>query len=240
MNEDVSTAEQARGLARGIAAYWQDALGERLLGFYLLGSLAHGGFSARYSDIDVGLITTNGVVPLEIEAMRQHARKLSPELASKLSLFWTDRGFTMGRFPPLDRLDYLDHAQPLVECEHVAPPRPSLDEVRAYLRGQPLDSWRDQIARVTALSALDDTTRKTYIRALLYPARFLYSWHVGRMASNGDAVAFLHEQPPPGIDLDLIDRALACRRANRPSDELFAERGKLAAQFAACAKIAGA
>jgi predicted nucleotidyltransferase len=237
---DETTAEQARGLARGVADYWQQALGERLLGFYLLGSLAHGGFSARYSDIDVGLVSIEGVSPIEIEAMRQHARKLSPELASKLSLFWTDRGFTMGRFPPLDRLDYLDHAQILVEREHAAPPRPSLDDIRAYLRGQPLASWRDQIARVTALSALDDTTRKTYIRALLYPARFLYSWHVGRMESNDDAVAFLHAQKQPGIDLDLIDRALACRRANRPSDELFAERGKLAAQFAACAKIAEA
>jgi hypothetical protein len=240
MNDDAATAEQARGLARGIAAYWQEALGERLLGFYLIGSLAHGGFSARYSDIDVGLVSTDGVTPIEIEAMRQHARKLPSELAPKLSLFWTDRGFTMGRFPPLDRLDYLDHAQPLVEREHAAPPRPGLDDIRTYLRGQPLDAWRGQIARVTALTALDDTTRKPFIRALLYPARFLYSWHAGRMASNEDAVTFLHEQPQPGIDLDLVDRALACRRANRPSDELFAERGKLAAQFAACAKIAGA
>ena len=208
-----------------------------MLGFYLIGSLAHGGFSARYSDIDVGLVSTNGVTPDEIEAMRQHARKCSPDLAPKLSLFWTDRGFTIGRFPPLDRLDYLDHAQPLVEREHAAPPLPSLDEIRAYLRGQPLDSWREQIARVTALTALDDVTRRTYIRALLYTARFLYSWHVGRMASNDDAVAFLHAQPQPGIDLDLIDRALACRIANRPSDELFGERGKLAGQLAACEKI---
>ena len=60
------------------------------------------------------------------------------------------------------------------------------------------------------------------------------------MASNDDAVAFLRAQPQPGIDLDLIDRALACRMANRPSDELFAERGKLAGLLAACVKIAAA
>jgi hypothetical protein len=59
------------------------------------------------------------------------------------------------------------------------------------------------------------------------------------MASNDEAVAFLHARPQPGIDLDLVDRALACRHANRPADELFAERGKLAGQLAACAKIAG-
>jgi predicted nucleotidyltransferase len=237
---DTAAVEHARGFARGIADYWQEQLGERLLGFYLIGSLAHGGFSTRYSDIDVGLISTNGVTPIEIEAMRQHARKFSPDLAPKLSLFWTDRGFNIGRFPTLDRLDYLDHAQPLIERERTAPPRPSLDDVRAYLRGQPLDSWREQIARVTVLTALDDVTRRTYIRALLYTARFLYSWHVGRMASNDDAVAFLHAQPQPGIDLDLVDRALVCRIANRPSDELFGERDKLAGQLAACVKIIGA
>jgi predicted nucleotidyltransferase len=238
-DDDVTAAQQARGLARGIAAYWQEALGERLLGFYLIGSLAHGGFSARYSDIDVGLVTTDGVAAIEIEAMRQHARKLSSELASKLSLFWTDRGFTIGRFPPLDRLDYLDHAQVLVERERAEPKRPSLDEVRTYLRGQPLESFRDQIARVMALTALDDPARRLYLRALLYPARFLYSWHTGRMGSNDEAVALLHEHQQPGLDLDLIDRALACRRDNRPSDALFAERGTLAAQLAVCAKIAG-
>jgi predicted nucleotidyltransferase len=235
-----ATAEQARGLARGIAAYWQEMLGERFLGFYLIGSLAHGGFSTRYSDIDVGLVSTDGVTPIEIEAMRQHARKLSSGLAGKVSLFWADRDFTVGRFPPLDRLDYLDHAQPLAERERVSPPRPSLDDVRAYLRGQPLDAWREQIARVMALSALDDTTRRTYIRALLYPARFLHSWQTGRMGSNDEAVALLHDQKQPGVDLDLIDRALACRIANRPSDELFAERDKLAGLLATCAKIAQA
>jgi len=232
--------EQARGFARGIADYWQEQLGERLLGFYLIGSLAHGGFSPRYSDIDVGLIATDGVSPAEIEAMRQHAHKIAPDLAPRLSLFWSDRSFTIGRFPPLDRLDYLDHAQPLIEREHVAPPRPSREDVRVYLRGQPLTSWREQIARVTALTELDDTMRKRLVRALLYPARFLYSWHAGRMASNDEAVAFIHAEPQPGIDLDLIDRALACRMANRPSDELFAERGKLAGLLAACVKIAEA
>ncbi len=234
-----AAAGAARDFARDIAGYWQEKLGERLLGFYLIGSLAHGGFSVRYSDIDVGLVSTNGLAPIEIEMMRQHAKQGAPALATKLSLFWADRGFNIGRFPPLDRLDYLDYAQPLIERERAQPPRPSLDEVRSYLRGQPLESWREQIARVATLGALDDATRRTYIRALLYPARFLYSWHRGRMASNDDAVAFLHAQPQPGIDLDLIDRALDCRRADRDPDTLFADRGKLAGQLAACVAIAG-
>lgn len=231
---------QARDFARGIAEYWRDALGERLLGVYLIGSLAHGGFSDRYSDIDMGLVSENGLTQAEIDAMRAYARERASALAPKLSLFWSDRGFAIGRFPPLDRLDYLDHARPLFERERVLPPRPSLNDVRVYLRGQPLESYREQIARVAALSALDDTTRKPYIRALLYPARFLYSWHTGLMASNDDALAFLHEHPQAGLDLELIDRALACRIAERPSDELFAERSKLPGLLALCERVAAA
>jgi predicted nucleotidyltransferase len=233
-------AEEARGFARAIANDWRDRLGERLLGVYLPGSLAHGGFSPRHSDIDVALLSVDGVTPPEIDTMRQQARNIAPDLAPRLSLFWSDRDFSVGRFPPLDRLDYLDHALPLVERQHVAPLRPSLEDVRAYLRGRPLEAWREQIARTTALTELDDTMRKHLIRALLYNARFLYSWDTGRMASNDEAVAFLRTQAQPGIDLDLIDRALACRNANRPPDELFGERGKLAGLLAACVKIAAA
>ena len=112
-----AAADAARDFAHGIADYWQEKLGDRLLGIYLIGSLAHGGYSARYSDIDLGLISNDGLAPTEIEAMRTHARDVAPELASRLSLFWSDRGFNIGRFPPLDRLDYLDRAQLLIEHE---------------------------------------------------------------------------------------------------------------------------
>jgi len=71
-----------RAVSRAVIADdWQERLGERLLGIYLLGSLAHGGFSARYSDIDVALLSTDSVTPIEIEAMRRYARSIAPDLA---------------------------------------------------------------------------------------------------------------------------------------------------------------
>ena len=68
-----------------------------------------------------------------LAALREQANSLSPELGPKVSLFWTDRALAIGRFPPLDRADYLDYAVPLCERERIAPPRPSLDEIRVYL-----------------------------------------------------------------------------------------------------------
>jgi predicted nucleotidyltransferase len=95
----------------------------------LLGSLAHGGFNRRYSDIDMALVTENGIDQATLEAVKTEAAALSPELATKLSIFWSDRRFTIGRFPPLDRVDYLDHAVALIERERADPIRPTLCEL---------------------------------------------------------------------------------------------------------------
>src|SRR5690606_20024660 len=212
--------------------------GPRLCGVYLLGSLAHGGFSRRYSDIDIGLFADGGVGDDAIAAMRAEAARLAPDLAPKLSLFWTDRSFAVGRFPPLDRLDYLEHAVALHERERLAPPRPTLAEVRAYLRGAPLDKWRAAAARLAGIEALEPAAHKPYLRSHLYPARFAYSWRPGLMSSNDDAIAWLHDHPPEGLDLDLLDRALQIRRAAADPDDLFPDRILLPHQVAACVRLA--
>jgi hypothetical protein len=41
-----------------------------------------------------------------------------------------------------------------------------------------------------SLDALGPRDHKAYLRTLLYPARLVYSWSMGRIASNDDAVAF--------------------------------------------------
>ena len=161
----------------------------------------------------------------------------SPELALKLSLFWSDRHFSIGRFPLLDRVDYLDHALSLVERERVQPRRPTLNEIRAYLSGTPLESWADSARRFAALGVLDVKDHKSYLRTLLYPARFVYSWITGCMASNDDAVALLNEQRPEELNIDLVAEALECRRAARDPDYLFPDRGLLPQQVDACRRL---
>ena len=53
----------ALDLARRLVACWQAALGTELLGVYLIGSLAHGGFSRRYSDVDMAVVDETGLSP---------------------------------------------------------------------------------------------------------------------------------------------------------------------------------
>ena len=53
---DKSTQAAAVDFACLTVSIWQAALGSELIGAYLMGSLAHGGFSRRYSDIDIALV----------------------------------------------------------------------------------------------------------------------------------------------------------------------------------------
>ncbi len=157
----------------------------------MLGSLAHGGFNRLYSDIDMALVAENGIDQATLEAVKTEAAALSPELTTKLSIFWSNRQFSMGRFPLLDRVDYLDHAVALIERERVNPIRPTLQDIRGYLGGVPFANWAASATHFACLDTLGSNERKSYLRALLYPARFIYSWMTGSMASNDGAVGFL-------------------------------------------------
>src|SRR6266699_956936 len=219
--------------ARDVAQLWDRRLGQRLIGIYLIGSLAHGGFSARYSDIDLALIAEEPLESGERDLVHAEAAAHSAQLASKLSLFWTDQYFSVGRFPPLDRVDYLDHAVTLLERRHLRPPRPALSEIRAYLGAEPFGNWSQQALRLSALDKLTSDDHKRYLRALLYPARFVYSWETGAIGSNDEAVAFLQGRAT-GLDLDVIRQALRCRNEDQDPQALFSERSKLPGLVRVC------
>jgi predicted nucleotidyltransferase len=174
----------AVNFADRVVPLWQAELGSELLGVYLMGSLAHGGFSRRYSDIDIAVVTEAGLSTHALDRVRSRAAALSADWGSRLSVFWTDRHFSFGRFPPLDRVDYLDHAVMLKEHQRVRPMRPSLGEIRRYLADAPFANWTASARRFASAEILEPKDRKTFLRTILYPARFCYSWMTGRMGSE--------------------------------------------------------
>ena len=236
-DRDEPSKTAAIDFARCLVPHWEEALGTELLGAYLIGGLAHGGFSRRYSDIDMALVTEAGLSPETLDHVRSKAVVLSAFWGAKLSVFWTDRHFNLGRFPPLDRIDYIDHAVVLMERECVLPMRPALEEIQHYLSGAPFANWTDQAQRFAAAGTLESKDRKAYLRTLLYPSRFCYSWMTGLMGSNDDAVAFLGKTLPAGLDVSLIARALQCRQADADPDSLFPARTTLPSQVDACAAL---
>src|SRR6185312_16545624 len=77
----LSTMQGETVLGEAVEAY-RAALGDRLLGAYALGSLAHGGFSELVSDVDLGLIIGDPPQPSDPEAIARvleaERRKRSP------------------------------------------------------------------------------------------------------------------------------------------------------------------
>jgi hypothetical protein len=237
----INSDEVARGaavdLAHRLVPIWQSALGPQLLGVYLIGSLCHGGFSRRYSDIDTAFVTTAGLSTQAIDRIKHQAAARSADWGAKVSVFWTDRHFSIGRFPPLDRIDFLERPVVLLERERIRPERPTLDEIRHYLCGAPFTNWAERARQFATAETFAPADRKAYLRALLYPARFCYSYLTGGMASNDDAVAYLNERRPAGLDLSSIRDALQCRQAAADPDALFSARTILPAQVAASAAL---
>lgn len=234
-NEDAETS--AIAFVAGLAPEIERLLGDRLIGVYRIGSLAHAGFSRRYSDVDIAIFAERGLTPADIDAIRTADTELSREWASKLSIFWSDEAFTLGRFPPLDRLDLIEHGVPVLVRRSLKPPRPTLDEIRTYLAGAPFENWSKAAHRFATAEGIETNDRKAYVRAHLYPARFVLSWQTGGIGSNDDAVAYLRSYPPPGLDIGLIKEALRIRQAAEDPDVLFPRRTSLPSQVEACRRL---
>jgi predicted nucleotidyltransferase len=205
-----------------VADYFTARPGVALVEIYKLGSLAHGGFSHEYSDIDVGIILNCPTPPVEMDELIAGAKTLDAKYGNKLSVFWGNPLFSWGRLPILDRLDLLDHGVPLVNDRKANFPRPSKGEIRFALRDSIEKSWRPRFPGLQKLPQLEAAYRKPYIRCLLYPARLIYTWDCLEVNSNDRAVEYLRRVQPPNLDLQPIEMALACRHGGCDAEEVFA------------------
>jgi hypothetical protein len=205
-----------------VARHFESRLGASLVDAYKLGSLAHGGFSKDYSDIDVGLLLNCPEVPARMVEWIAEAKSLDAEYGKKLSVFWGNPEFTWGRLPNLDRLDLLDHGVTLLNGHKPQFRRPTKEAIHDELLRSIEKSWQPRLPELNALTELVPANRKPYIRAILYAARLIYSWDNLAMESNDSAVEYLHEVKPESLDLKPIDMALACRSGRCSADDVFA------------------
>jgi hypothetical protein len=217
-------------LARAVSAY-RAALGSRLLAGYALGSLAHGGFSALVSDVDLGLILRDPATVqdrLTIRAVARSVRGGGSALDQRLSVFWGTpatlggqrRG---GRFPPLDRLDLLEYGRLLTGQDlRSAAARPDHAELLVagaefalgYLGGAAtlpdrLRSWarlRRQddtvLNEIRAPARLVSRGPRRLTKIVLFPVRFLFTAETGQVGTNTRAAEhYLASANPPAAAL---------------------------------------
>jgi hypothetical protein len=210
------------GFIEGISEHFKSRLGTRLVEAYKLGSLAHGGFSEIYSDIDIGLLLNCADPPPEIPTLIAAAKALDTEYGKKLSVFWGNPDFGWGRLPVIDRIDLLDHGVPLLYGFKPSFRRPSKEEIHHEQLQSIERSWKSRLPELSRLKKLEVKDRKPYIRAVLYAARLIYTWDNLAVDSNDRAVEYLHEVRPTGVDLQPIDMALACRNGKCTAEDVFA------------------
>jgi len=210
-----------------VAEHFKGRLGVSLVDAYKLGSLAHGGFSNIYSDIDVGLLLNRTEPPDRMSELISEAKSLDAEYGKKLSVFWGNPEFTWGRLPVIDRLDMLDHGVPLLHGIKPTFRRPTKDEIHQEQLQSVERSWKSRLPELNRLTAFEPKDRKPYIRAILYAARLIYTWDNLTVDSNDRAVEYLHQIQSPGLDLKPIDMALACRNGKNTAEDVFALRADL-------------
>ena len=197
--DNTEARELAENLLVAVVDGARHAFGQRLTAAYALGSLAHGGFSAHVSDIDVGLVLGDPLDGKDAEAvaglMSSIAASKKP-FADRLSVFWgsisTLCGVSSGgRFPPLDRLDLIQFGRVLAGRD-VRGELPSPTQKELVLAGAEFALCRLATDEVTATlkspKALASSDPKTLTKLVLYPARFLFTARTGEVGRNEAAV----------------------------------------------------
>jgi hypothetical protein len=213
MSERLVWTEQGRAILAAAVDAYQAAFAERLMATYALGSLAHGGFSPHVSDVDLGLVVRDPLLPSDadaVQAVADNVRRGGSALHDRLSVFWgtpsTLGGQAAGgRFPPLDRLDLLEHGRLLTgEDVRGIVPRPTYRELVVsgaefalhYLSG---DAAVEEIRRPDLLVARGV---RTLTRLVLMPVRLLFTAQTARVGANAVSVAsYLTDARAPGCEL---------------------------------------
>jgi hypothetical protein len=221
------TSKDIEDFVAHVAEHFRCQVGSSLVDAYKLGSLAHGGFSDTYSDIDLGLLLNCSEAPGRMSGIIAEAKLLDAEYGKKLSIFWGNPEVVWGRLPFIDRIDLLDHGVPLLYGSKPSFRRPTKEEIHQEQLQSIERSWRSRLPELSRLTILEAKNGKPYIRAILYAARLIYTWDNLAVDSNDCAVEYLHQVQPPGLDLKPIDMALACRNDKCTAEDVFALRTDL-------------
>jgi hypothetical protein len=203
-----------------------EILGERIVSAYAIGSLAHGGFSAPVSDIDVALLVDacDQNVPAVVEGVADRTReRLGTDMAERLSVSYGDwptfdQPHPWARLGAIDRLDLIHHGVLVCGIDHRRrfgrePQRAELvATTAAFLANKPLAPQEP--------AALVAQGPRALTKAVLSPVRFLYTYATGRAGSNADAARWYSDSRRPAAPL--VRAALRWRTGVVPRAEAVA------------------
>ncbi len=202
---------------------------DRLQATFAIGSLAHGGFAPAASDVDLVLILADlqGDEADLVGRIAATVKRDDPSpLARRLSVFWSTwailhDGSGQGRFPLADRHDLAEAGVLLWGADdrsRIA--LPSAIEMRRALICEGARFMLQKLATEEYAARLKDPAAlvalgcRDVTKAVLFPARFLYTIDAGRAADNAAAVRFVARTVPGPVG-ELVQAAFRWRNAGR-------------------------
>jgi hypothetical protein len=180
----------------------RERLGDGLLSAYAIGSLAHGGFSASVSDVDLALLTEDGVV-VAARDLAADVRASDLALADRLSIFhapWPEFGDPppRSRFPPIDRYDLIHFGVLVYGTDHragygVAPTASAIrEQAVGYALGRITPAQLE--ADLRELEAGGVTVHDA-TKIVLWPVRLQHVCDTGQATGSAAAVDHYVELP---------------------------------------------
>lgn len=221
-------------VAHGAVEEAQRRFSTRLRSSYALGSLAHGGFSPLVSDVDVALVLADFADDDQavMAGLVAAIKATGIPLAERLSVFWgtieaIGNPSLGGRFPPLDRLDLIQHGR-LITGEDIRGHllEPSLDELVVAAARFAIDLLGEPERRreITEAGQAAAAGARTASKVALFPVRFLFTAQVGGLAENELAATHYLSRSQAGPRADLVRAALTWRTTWDARDHEAAER----------------
>ena len=244
----MAVPEAVKPLLDGLVALVRDRFGKRLTSVFLHGSLAHGGFSTRLSDVDACVVLAD---PLEegdgpaLVAITGELAERFPRFGPRLSLFWATESILKGessggRLGAVDLADLAQNGELLWGSDVRSVIRQSArEQLMAAMHADMMDRWKRRVTPFAGREALEaghgaELDERTLLKICLYPARFLFTAETGRVVGNDEAAE--HFASRAGEPLAGAVR-LACEIRNRTqgpeigSGASEEEIGRLAASF---------
>lgn len=199
------TKKTALALLNKLTGISNEVFGNRLVSTYALGSLAHGGFSAKMSDIDFLVILADPINSESDTALIAEIKKIAESrnlpLANRISIFWSSINELQnvkgqGRMPAVDKLDFILNAKLLSgkDIRDVEIPRPTQfdldisgvtfitevffsDHFRLYI----IDPYENILKKQDAIAL---------VKTILFPARLLYTLETGKIGDNKSSAEY--------------------------------------------------
>jgi|GEM_PF-4306628 len=199
---------------------------QRVIAIFKIGSLgSHGDFSAC-SDVDVALILDD-IQPTDADKIAKIAetiRQYDLPYADRLSIFWSsyqDFELGKGRFPALDRLEFIKHGlliqgkdlrQTLEKPTSVNINQESTQFIKEYLLTA--DKLNELVAQPNHIA---EKGARYFSKFILFPVRLLYSIsNPNTIGSNKDATHYFLQQTDINDDLKKLVKFSYDTRNNNP------------------------